>query len=187
MHTTPVTLLERLRRAPDERAWERLLQLYVPLLFAWARRAGESEHDAADLVQDVLTILVQTLPSFQYDTKGSFRNWLRTVTLNKLRERRRKLAGAGRVGLDGVAEPEIPDDAERFWDEEYRRELLGRALRLMQTDFEPATWQACWQSVAEGRTAAEVARSLGISENAVYLARCRVLRRLRQELDHLLD
>ena len=81
----------------------------------------------------------------------------------------------------------IPDDADRFWDEEYRKQLMGRALLLMKTDFEPTTWKACWASVAEGRSAAEVAAELGISENAVYLARCRVLRRLRQELNHLLD
>jgi RNA polymerase sigma-70 factor (ECF subfamily) len=173
MHTTPITLLERLRQAPDEAAWERLLQLYVPLLFAWARRAGESDHDASDLVQDVLTILVQTLPTFQHDARKSFRCWLRTVTLNALRDRKRRLAAAGRVSLEAVPEPALPDDAERFWEDDYRKHLLGRALKVMQGDFEPTTWQACWQFVAEGRSAAEVAAALGISENAVYLARCR--------------
>jgi RNA polymerase sigma-70 factor (ECF subfamily) len=187
MHTTPVTLLERLRDAPDARSWERLLQLYCPLLFFWALRAGESEEDAADLVQDVLLVLVKTLPGFRYDADKSFRNWLRVVTTNKLRERKRKLRGTGGLSLEDVPEPELPDDADRFWEDEYRKQLLGRALQLMKTDFEPATWQACWQSVAEDRSAAEVAKTLGISENAVYLARSRVLRRLRQELDHLLD
>jgi RNA polymerase sigma-70 factor (ECF subfamily) len=187
MHTTPITLLERLRDASDARAWERLLDLYAPLLYFWAIRAGESPHDAADLVQDVLVVLVKTLPGFRYDADKSFRGWLRTVTLNKLRERKRRLRGAGPVSLDDVPEPAIRDDAERFWETEYRRQLEGRALQLMKTDFEPTTWKACWQSVVEGRSAAEVGRELGISENAVYLARCRVLRRLRQELAHLLD
>ena len=186
MHTTPVTLLERLRDAQDVRAWERLLELYAPLLYFWALRAGENEHDAADLVQDVLVILVQTLPGFQYDASKSFRNWLRTVTLNKLRERKRKLKGAT-LSLADIPEPQIADAAEQFWEEEYRKQLLGRALLLMKTDFDEATWTACWRSVAEGKPAAEVAQDLGISENAVYLARCRVLRRLRQELRHLLD
>jgi RNA polymerase sigma-70 factor, ECF subfamily len=187
MHTTPITLLERLRDAPDAQAWERLLQLYAPLLYFWALRAGESAHDAADLVQDVLVVLVKTLPGFRYDADKSFRNWLRTVTLNKLRERKRRLRGVGQVALQDVPEPEVPDDVDRFWDEEYRKQLEGRALQLMQSDFEPTTWKACWQSVVEERSAAEVARELGISENAVYLARCRVLRRLRKELAHLLD
>jgi RNA polymerase sigma-70 factor (ECF subfamily) len=187
MHTTPVTLLERLRDVSDVRAWERLLELYCPLLYFWALRAGETEDDAADLVQDVLLLLVKALPSFRYDANKSFRGWLRTLTLNKLRERKRKQRVVASLPLDDVAEPKVPDPAERFWDDEYRRQLLGRALTLMQSDFEPTTWQACWQSVAEDRSAADIARDLGISENAVYLARCRVLRRVRQELNHLLN
>jgi RNA polymerase sigma-70 factor (ECF subfamily) len=57
----------------------------------------------------------------------------------------------------------------------------------MQSDFQPATWRACWEHVAEGRPAAEVAAELGMTEGAVYVARCRVLRRLRSELEGLLD
>ena len=187
MHTTPISLLERVRHKADEAAWRRLVRLYTPLLFFWARRAGETEHDAADLVQDVLTTLVQTLPTFQYDRNGQFRAWLRTVTLNKLREKKRRQALARSVPLEPGQEPALPDHAEAFWESEYRRELARRALQLMQTDFEPATWKACWEHVAMGRPAAEVARELGLSENAVYIARCRVLRRLRQELAGLLE
>jgi RNA polymerase sigma-70 factor (ECF subfamily) len=79
------------------------------------------------------------------------------------------------------------DEADTFWEKEYRRELTARALQLMQADFAPTTWKACWEFVAQGRSAAEVARELGISENAVYLAKCRVLRRLRQELAGLVE
>jgi RNA polymerase sigma-70 factor (ECF subfamily) len=185
MHTTPLTLLERLRRAPDEAAWRRLVQLYTPLLFSWARRAGESEHDAADLVQDVFTILVKSLPQFQVQPGGGFRAWLRTIMLNKLRERKRREALVRQAPL--TAEPELPDGVEAYWEDEYRRDLTRRALQLMQTDFEPATWKACWEHVAKGRSADDVGRELGISENAVYIARCRVIRRLRQELAGLLD
>jgi RNA polymerase sigma-70 factor, ECF subfamily len=185
MQSTPLTLLERLRQAPDDAAWRRLVQLYTPLLFHWARRAGESEHDAADLVQDVFVILVKTLPLFQLQPGGHFRAWLRTITLNKLRERKRRDALARQVPLG--AEPALPDDVEAFWEDEYRGELTRRALQLMQSDFAPTTWQACWEHTAKGRPAAEVGRELGISENAVYIARCRVLRRLRQELAGLLD
>lgn len=185
MHTTPLTLLERLRQAPDDAAWRRLVQLYTPLLFYWARRAGEAEHDAADLVQDVFTILVKSLPQFQQQPGGGFRGWLRTITLNKLRERKRREAIVRQVPF--AEEPALPDDVEAFWEDEYRQALTQRALQIMQTDFEPATWKACWENVAKGRPAADVARELGISENAVYIARCRVLRRLRRELAGLLD
>ena len=185
MDRTPVSLLERLRQAPDEAAWQRLVRLYTPLLFFWARRAGESEHDAADLIQDVFSILLKALPQFERQAQGSFRGWLKTITLNKLRERKRREAVARHVPLADAAA--LPDSAEAFWETEYRQALTQRALQLMQTDFAPTTWRACWEHIAKGRPAAEVARELGISENAVYIARCRVIRRLRQELSGLLE
>src|SRR5262245_666931 len=87
---TPASLLERLKQPADQNAWARFVELYTPLLYYWARRAGLQEADAADLVQEVLGLLFQKLPEFAYDPGRSFRNWLRTVTLNKLRERRRR-------------------------------------------------------------------------------------------------
>lgn len=76
---------------------------------------------------------------------------------------------------------------EAFWEGEYRKELTQRALELIQADFASTTWNACWEFVAKGRPAREVAAELGITENAVYLARCRVLRRLRDELSGLVE
>jgi RNA polymerase sigma-70 factor (ECF subfamily) len=188
MHTTPPTLLERLREAGDEAAWRRLVQLYTPLLFYWARRCGESEDAAADLVQEVFVALLQTLPTFTYDRRsGRFRGWLRTLTLNKLRDRKRREARLEKAVARRGSEPDLPDAAEAFWETEYRQEVARRALRLMQTEFAPTTWKACWETVVQGRPPHDVARELGISENAVYLARCRVLRRLRQELAGLVE
>jgi len=190
LHPTPPTLLERLRGAGDEAAWRRFVHLYTPLLYYWARCRGETEHDAADLVQEVYVTLLQTLPTFQYDRDGKFRSWLRTVMLNKLRDRKRREARAEiAVAQASQMRPEAskPDAADDVWEAEYLQRLTNRALRLMQTDFAPATWQACWETVVQGRSPAEVARQLGISENAVYLAKCRVLRRLRQELKELLE
>src|SRR5262245_42516887 len=87
---TPPSLLERLRRPADTEACSRFVELYAPLLLHWARGTGLQQADAADLVQDVFTLLIQKLPEFNYDRHGSFRGWLRTVTLNKWRERRRR-------------------------------------------------------------------------------------------------
>jgi RNA polymerase sigma-70 factor (ECF subfamily) len=187
IHTTPATLLERIRGAGDEAAWRRLVHLYTPLLFYWARRCDETENDAADLVQEVFVALVQTLPTFEYAAGGNFRAWLRTLTLNKLRDRKRRKAREEKALAQRGPEPDLPDEAERFWEAEYQRELTRRALRLMQADFAPATWKACWETVVQGRPPAEVARELGISENAVYISRCRVLRRLREELSGLVE
>jgi RNA polymerase sigma-70 factor (ECF subfamily) len=81
----------------------------------------------------------------------------------------------------------LPDIAERFWEADYHKELARRALRLIQGEFTATTWKACWETVVQGRSATDVARELGISENAVYIARCRVLRHLRHELGGLTE
>jgi RNA polymerase sigma-70 factor (ECF subfamily) len=186
VHTTPPTLLERLRTGHDEAAWGRLVDLYTPLLVSWARRCGETEDDAADLVQEVFVVLVQSLPTFEY-RHGKFRRWLHTLLLNKLRDRKRREGREAKALAHRPVEVELPDVAERFWEADYHQELARRALRLMQADFAPTTWKAFWESVVQGRAPDDVARELGITKNAVCLAKCRVLRRLRQELTGLVE
>jgi RNA polymerase sigma-70 factor (ECF subfamily) len=185
---TPISLLERLRRPDEQAAWARFVELYTPLLFGWARRLGMRDADAADLVQDVFTVLVARMPGFCYDRTRSFRAWLQTVLLNKWRNRCRR---PPIISLD-PAGPDLglraaPPGACALEETEYREHLVGRALRLMQAEFTPPTWKACWEFVVRGRPAAEVAAELGLSVNAVYLAKSRVLRRLREELEGLLD
>ena len=186
MHTTPPSLLERLRQPTDRAAWDRFVELYTPLLYYWARRVGLREDDAADLVQDVFALLWVKLPEFRYDASRSFRAWLRTVTINRWRERLRREQArpdAGARPLPDVPGPEAPD----LWEAEYHRHVVRKALELMQSEFEDTTWKACWEVVAHDRPAAEVAAELGLSVGAVRAARFRVLARLRQELDGLLD
>jgi RNA polymerase sigma-70 factor (ECF subfamily) len=188
MNTTPVSLLERLRRPGEQEAWSRFVKLYTPLLYYWARRTGAQPPDAADLVQDVFTLLLQKLPEFTYDRHQSFRGWLRTVTLNKWRDHRKRrrppLAGAEEAALEELPGP---DGADVFEEQEYRQHLVSRALQVMRADFQDTTWKACWEHVVSGRPAAEVAAELGISAGAVYAAKFRVLGRLREELEGLLD
>lgn len=188
MLTTSLTLLERVRQPSDRVAWGRFVSLYSPLLFAFARRAGMNDSDAADVVQDVFLILMAELPGFEYDTaRKNFRGWLKTITVNKCREcqRRRVVPPGG----DDVGLSRIVDDAtvEAFWESEFRQRLVARALEIMQDEFEPATWQACWQTTVKDRSVTDVAAELGITVNAVYVARSRVLRRLREELRDLID
>jgi RNA polymerase sigma-70 factor, ECF subfamily len=187
MDKTPASLLERLRRS-DEGAWPRFVELYTPLLYFWSCRMGLQADDAADLVQDVFVVLLQKLPEFSYDKNKSFRAWLRTVTINRWRDNLRRkaaaLRGADAAGLETVA---IPDAAEALWEQEYREHLVSRAAEVMRAEFQPATWQAFWGLVVEGRSGAEVAAALGLSIEAVYAAKSRVLRRLRRELDGMLE
>jgi RNA polymerase sigma-70 factor, ECF subfamily len=152
MDTTPVSLLQRIQRSGDAAAWRWLVDLTTPLILSWAQRAGLSPHDAADLVQDVLT--VQELPQFQDDPTKSFRAWLKTVTLNKHRQRmRRRLAGPREHGEATLDDLPDGDPAEAFWEREFGEQLVVRAFEVMQSEFRPTTWRACWESVVSGRPA----------------------------------
>ncbi len=187
MQTTSVSLLERLRRPAEAEAWSRFVRLYTPLLHSWANRLGLTGADADDLVQEVLTLLVKKLPEFAYDPRQRFRGWLWTVTLNQFRAGRRRKSLPLEDGEDRLADLAGDDARDELEQAEYRRYLIGRALKLMRDEFQPSTWRAFWECAAEGRTAAVVAGRLGITVDAVYAAKSRVLRRLRQELDGLLD
>jgi RNA polymerase sigma-70 factor (ECF subfamily) len=188
MHTTPVSLLERVRSPGEQLAWSRFVEMYTPLLYYWTCRMGLQESDAADLVQEVFAILVAKLPEFVYDRNKSFRGWLRTILHNKWRDKQRRLAAEPTLQTGSALVNEAsPVETESFWEIEYRQQLVGRALELMQTEFQPTTWRACWEVVVSGRSASEVASELGISVDSVYAAKSRVLRRLRKELEGLLD
>jgi RNA polymerase sigma-70 factor (ECF subfamily) len=192
MHTTSASLLEQLRQPADQvttrYAWERFVSLYTPLIYHWARRLGLSPHDAPDLVQDVFVGLVQKLPDFTYDPHQRFRGWLWTVTLNQWRANRRSHRASPQVeNSSQVPDRAGADDIAAFDEREYQEHLAGRALQLMRAEFQPTTWRAFWDHVVSGRPAAEVAARLGVGVGAVYVAKCRVLRRLRQELNGLMD
>jgi RNA polymerase sigma-70 factor (ECF subfamily) len=182
---TPSSLLECLRRPDGRQSWGRFVLLYTPLLYHWARRITPQDADAADLVQEVFLVLHRKLPDFSYDRHKSFRSWLRTVLLNKWRDACRRTRTM--PATSDELEPAVPDTNLAVEEAEYRDYLVGRAFRLMRADFQPTTWQACWEHLVEGRPAAEVAAHLGLTVDAVYAAKSRVLRRLRQELDGLLD
>jgi RNA polymerase sigma-70 factor (ECF subfamily) len=185
---TPVSLLERLRQPHEQTAWGRFVELYSPLLYGWAQRLGLQDQDARDLVQDVFTVLVQKLPEFRYDPQKSFRAWLHTLVRNKWRDRLRRQAVLPVVqAAADFADREAPDNLEAIEEAEYRTYLVQRTLELLQSEFQPTTWQAFQEYAVRGRPVPEVAQELGITANAVHLARGRVLRRVREELDGLLD
>jgi RNA polymerase sigma-70 factor (ECF subfamily) len=185
--TTSVNLLDRLRSLDDRAAWDRFVRLYVPLLCFWVRRAGLQEADTADVVQEVLVLLTRKLPEFSYDRSKSFRNWLRALSLNKVRELHRRRTPAQAHDSEEIRELPDPNDGAEAEEAEYRAYLLRRATDLLRHEFPPSTWAAFQQYVLAGRPAEEVAAELGLQVGTVYSAKSRVLTRLRQELSGLLD
>jgi RNA polymerase sigma-70 factor (ECF subfamily) len=185
MDSTPDSLLARLCKPgdPQSRAadWTRFVHLFTPLLYFWASRHGLRPQEAEDLVQEVFLTIVNKLPHLELNGERSFRGWLSTVLLNRLRDMRQRIRP---LSLDPCVLQDLPDrdPAEALADAEFYQHLAQRALRLMEKDFEAATWQACWQTKVCGRPAREVAAELGLTVAAVHAATYRVLRRLRQEL-----
>lgn len=177
-------------RANDRTAWERLADLFTPVVYNWVRRGGVPEADAEDVVQDVFLEVARGLARFHKDQPGdSFGGWLRTLTRRRTCDyhRRGPLAGAGgstaRAALEQV--PDTPhDDADPTDDP--TAEVVRRGLELIRPEFEPRTWQAFQAVAADGRPAADVAAELGTTVGAVYMAKSRVLKRLREELDGLI-
>src|SRR6266540_1012108 len=131
MHTTPPSLLERLRDPAQRQAWDTFVELYTPLLFLWSRRWGLQDSDAADLVQDVLLLLYRKLPEFDYQQGGSFRGWLRTVLLNKWRDSRRRAIPAPAGDL---VEPAVGPSWAEQEEQEYRQQLLRVMLKKLQPE-----------------------------------------------------
>jgi RNA polymerase sigma-70 factor (ECF subfamily) len=188
------SLLDRLREQ-DVEAWQRLTDLYGPLVYSWCRRAGLMPADAADVMQEVFIAVSRAIKTFRRDLPGStFHGWIATITRNKIQDHFRRcatqpLAKGGSDAqqmlhsLAAVDERSISTASPSAAD---RRVLLARATQLVRAEFEERTWRAFWMTTVENHLPADAADELGVSLNSVYKARSRVLRRLREELEGLL-
>jgi len=195
--STSGTLIKRWRRQ-EPAAWERLTYLYFPLIYDWCRRKGLTPEDARDVSQNVFLSLSKCTMRFQH--KGganSFRGWLWGVTNNHIKYHLRQNASQPRATGGSTAVRQFAEVAQRVKTNENHTDetiepsrdkgLIKRALELMRKDFQEPTWQAFWHTTVVGRPAADVADELGLSTNAVYLAKSRVLLRLREEFEGLID
>ncbi len=188
MESTSESLLARLNSVDNSDAWSRFIELYTPLIFYWARKTGLPTQDASDLAQDVLGIVFQKLPQFKYDPDRSFRGWLRTITLNRYRQLCRRKS-INMIDATGAMLGNLADSrqAESTWDLNYARHLVATAMDSMRGDFAPQTWEALTQLMKTGQPAADVARETGISVWTIYAAKSRLMKRLRNELEGLLE
>jgi RNA polymerase sigma factor (sigma-70 family) len=196
MPDTSISLLDRIRLHDDGPSWKRLVDLYTPLIQGWLRRYGGTvqAHDLDDLVQEVLAQVVRGLPEFQHNRRpGAFRCWLRMIAVHRLlafrRAQKSRPVASGDSVIDGqLAQLEDPESAlSRLWDHEHDRHVLRRLREMIEPEFNPTTWQAFTHTALKGERAADVAADLGMTLNAVLLAKSRVLRRLRQESQGLID
>jgi RNA polymerase sigma-70 factor (ECF subfamily) len=185
--TTRLTLLARLRDIGNAQAWSEFVDLYAPLLYRLARRHGLQDADAADLTQDVLRAVVHALPRLAYNpARGSFRGWLLTVARNQVRKfansRRRRPMGSGSTGIHELLQSQPAPEEEALWEQEYQQRLFEWAAERVRDQFRPATWQAFWLTFVDGKAPREAGEALGLSVGAVYIARNRVLARIRDEV-----
>lgn len=182
--STHASLLERLATggAPDQDAWAVFADRYGTLIRDYGRRRGLQADDCDDLLQDVLLSLTKAMPGFRYDpAKGRLRAYLKTVAMravSSLVSKKTRQDGGG-VSLEVVEEP-VADEGEALWEQAWRHHHVRRALGLLGKEFPERTLQAFQLYVLEERGADETASLLGMSVDAVYQSKSRVLRRVSE-------
>lgn len=185
---TSPTLIGRLALDPSSEAWDEFVDKYAPTVFTWAWQSGLQDSDAADVTQEVLMKLLEKMRVFQYDPKrGSFRGWLKTITVNSARDCGRRLARTpiGPEGLSSVGDPASWDELGRRIDEEYQHQLLAQAESVVERIVKTNTWRVYEMLVKEGLGATVVAASLDLKIAEVYVAKSRVLKRLKDVVQQI--
>ncbi|TWU44752.1 RNA polymerase sigma factor [Rubripirellula tenax] len=183
------SLLLRIRSHEDQAAWSEFVEIYLPLIYAYARKQGLQDADASDVAQDVLTSINGAISRFDYDPKqGKFRGYLFTVTRNQIGKSWKKKVGSAGSGntavhqmLEQVADPAgDPADDEEHWNQQHQQRLMQWASEKVQAEVTPATWQAFELTSIANQKAQTVAETLGLSVGAVYIAKSRVIKRIRE-------
>ena len=190
---TSASLLERLRCSPQQGDWSQLVDLYTPLIRVWMRRHSSAQQNEDDVVQEVLSVVVRKVPAFERQRVGSFRNWLRSITVNCLRDawradRFRPSAVGGsdfQHVLDQMADPD--SQLSQLWNQEHDQHVLQYLLQQVRPSLPEDTWQAFRRVAVEGHAPVQVAEDMGISVNSVYIAKSRVMSRIRELGRGLLD
>lgn len=183
----------------DPDAWERLVRLYSPLVYSWSQESGLPSADVHDIFQEVFHALARNIKKFRRLENGSFRGWLRTMTRNKVNDHFRKsgrepqpIGGTdARYCWEQMPEPRRHSSSKSSHDEQTKLEIqhaiLSQALANVRSSFVEQTWQAFWMVVIDGRETKDVAEDLSMRPGTVRVAKCRVLKRLRQELGESVD
>ena len=183
-------LLSRLRRQPDGDAWTQLVELYQPLIYGYCRQRGLQDADSADVVQDVFAAVARAMPTFHYDRgRGLFRSWLLRVTKSKLANLINQ-RGPETQPVDGqlIQRMAVSYDSnrlERAEQAQRRQGLFDSVAEEVRAEFRETTWKAFWLTTMQGFSSREVSKHLGISVQAVYIAKSRVIKRFKQKTQAL--
>ena len=192
--STSFGLLERVKTRDGE-AWRHFVYLYGPWVYAWCRRSGVQRADAKDVAQEVFCAVATNLGAFRsVGGISSFRGWLWGITRNKIADHFRRLGARPQAqgGTDAqLAMAQVPDQVPSDTHTESHPTghggLARRAIELARAGAEERTWRAFWRVVVDGQPAAEVAAEVGMTVKAVYEAKYRLLKRLREEMGDLMD
>jgi RNA polymerase sigma-70 factor (ECF subfamily) len=196
MHQPPDThnsLIVRLRDPRDVQAWAEFTEIYQPLVYRLARGMNMQHSDAVDATQEVMLHLTDAVRRWQPDrSRGTFRGWLHQVAKNVMlrfmeRQNRQPRTSGNTSNVHKLSQlPEEVDTASVF-DSEFKRHVFAWAARRVQAEFEARSWSAFWETFVAERAVAEYSRSENISTGAIYIARCRVLKRLREIVEEQLN
>ena len=194
MQTTSVSLLERLASSGADADWQKLLTIYRPFIEKVVEGYPVLASHADDIAQEVVMVLMRELPVFQRQRTGSFRAWLRIITVNQLRIALRKVQrqpqGSNEF-VESAAQIESLADpmsiAARKWDEEHDRAVMQKVIDVVKPTVQEQTWLAFERYAIADEPPSQVAAELGMSLNSVLLAKSRVLRRMRDEARGLVD
>lgn len=191
---TSISLLGRAADPANSESWDRLVELYSPLMRGWLRQYDVQESDADDLIQDVLAVLMQELPAFRHNHQvGAFRSWLRRVLVNRLRnywrDRQRRPPAKGSSSLAEQLNQLEDENSQlsRVWNEQHDRGVLATLMDVVRPRFEKKTWQAFHRQMFDGQRPDQIAAELDMKLGSVYMARNRVLGALRREAAGLVD
>jgi RNA polymerase sigma-70 factor (ECF subfamily) len=185
---TRASLLVDIRDPSNVHAWSVFSELYRPVIYRMARRRGLQDADAQDLAQKVLVSVARAIGNWEEDSqRGRFRHWLSRVTRNAIIDVFRRMKPDVALGGSAIARVlnQSPAAQETEIDYEYERSVFRQAARLVQKEFQESTWKAFWQTTVDGQPVAAVASQLGQTSGAIYTARSRVMKRLKEAVDDL--
>ena len=185
--STRASLLLQLRDSGNAEAWKQFVEIYAPIIYGFCRNKGLQDADAADVSQEVMRTVVRAMEKFEYDRqRGKFRNWLLTVTRSKLSNffssRQRRDEPHGNTSIQDLMDREPTAAEQSSWDTEYHGRLFHWASEQVKPSVQESSWQAFWRTTIDQEDAAVVARDLNLSVGALYVAKSRVLARLKEKI-----